>query len=213
MSAVSPQVISSGSRSKKIIALTFDACATSSPSHYDEKIVSILIESKTPATIFVCGKWAIEHQKEIKYLSKQSFFEIGNHSFIHPHCTKISTKRLLEEIHLTQDILFTLTGKQPHYFRPPYGEYNDSVVQHIAQCGLSTVEYDLPSGDPDTNATAKKLIEWVVRKAENGSVIVMHVNKRGWHSAEALPEIIDRLRKKGFTFATMSGLVQKAKAD
>ena len=47
--------------------------------------------------------------------------------------------------------------------------------------------YDLASGDPDSQATSDRLIEYVVRKARNGSIVVMHANGRGWHTAEALP--------------------------
>ena len=71
------------------------------------------------------------------------------------------------------------------------------------------MQYDLPSGDPDTNATKEKLIEYVSTMTKNGSVIVMHMNGRGWHTAEALPEIIDRLRKRGFIFVTVSELMKE----
>ena len=45
--------------------------------------------------------------------------------------------------------------------------------------------------------------------AKGGSIIVMHINQRGWHTAEALPEIITRLRKRGFTFVTVSELLSQ----
>jgi len=45
--------------------------------------------------------------------------------------------------------------------------------------------------------------------AKSGSIIVMHINRRGWHTAEALPEIISRLRKRGFTFVTVGELLSE----
>ncbi len=209
MQPIAPNVFFHGSRTKKQVALTFDACATHSRSGYDERVLSVLLEMKTPATLFLSGKWVIEHRSQTQFLAKHIQFEIGNHSFIHPHCTEISAGRLQRELTLTQQILFTVTGKQPTLFRAPYGEFDERVLHAAAQQGLTTVQYDLPSGDPDTNATKEKLIEYVSTMTKNGSVIVMHMNGRGWHTAEALPEIIDRLRKRGFIFVTVSELMKE----
>lgn len=206
--SITPQKFTNGPRKIKQIALTFDACANKYKSRYDSAVIGVLIRSKTPATLFISGKWALEHQRETKFLGQQAMFEIGNHSFIHPHFPLQSKKRMKEELQLTQDVLFTLTGKVPKLFRSPYGELNDTIVEYAATFGLTTVEYDLPSGDPDTSATKKKLIAFVTRKAKNGSIVVMHMNKRGWHTAEALPEIIARLRKRGFLFVTVSDLIR-----
>jgi peptidoglycan/xylan/chitin deacetylase (PgdA/CDA1 family) len=206
--SVVPRIITNGSRQEQCIALTFDACATGYKSKYDSAVTGVLMRTQTRATLFISGKWAIEHRKETKLLSQQSIFEIGNHSFIHPHFPAISYNRMKEELQLTQNILFTLTGKSPKLFRSPYGELNDTIVRCAASFGLTTVEYDLPSGDPDTLASKQKLIDYVSAKAKNGSVIVMHMNKRGWHTAEALPEIIERLRTRGFKFVTVSELMK-----
>ena len=206
--SIAPRIFTNGSRKDKRIALTFDACANAYKSKYDSAVIGVLIRTHTPATLFISGKWAIEHAKEITFLSQQSIFEIGNHSFIHPHLPKVSLSRIKEELKLTQNILFTLTGKTPKLFRAPYGEINDTIVRCAASFGLTTVQFDLPSGDPDTSATKQKLIDYVSVKTKNGSVIVMHMNKRGWHTAEALPEIIVRLRKRGFVFVTISELMQ-----
>lgn len=204
---VPAQVIAHGSREIKKVALTFDACATRKPSHYDERVTKVLVDTKTPATIFLGGKWMEEEPEHTKYLASLSQFELGNHSFLHPHMTKISTKRMQEELRWTQEVMYTLTGRQATLFRPPYGEYDSTVVKVAAEMGLTTIEYDLPSGDPDVHATKEKLTEYVVSMAKNGSIIVMHINKRGWHTAEALPDIIAGLRKRGFTLVTVGELI------
>ena len=205
---VEPEVIAHGPRNEKKIALTFDACSTRKPSHYDERVTKVLVDTKTPATIFLGGRWMEEEQEHTRYLASLPQFELGNHTYVHPHLTKESIDRIREELKETQDIMFRLTGKQAHLFRPPYGEYDNRVVHTAAELGLTTVEYDLPSGDPDVHATKEKLIDYVVPKARDGSIIVMHINRRGWHTAEALPGIIDGLRKRGFTFVTVGDLLK-----
>ena len=205
---VSAVVIAHGSREIKKIALTFDACATRKPSHYDERVTKVLVDTKTPATIFLGGKWMEEEPEHTKYLASMPQFELGNHSFLHPHMTKVSKKRTEKELRWTQEIMYTLIGRQATLFRAPYGEYDSAVVKMAAEMGLTTIEYDLPSGDPDVHATKEKLIEYVVSKAKNGSIIVMHINQHGWHTAEALPDIIAGLRKRGFTLVTVGELIQ-----
>jgi len=101
----------------------------------------------------------------------------------------------------------SLTGRQPTLFRPPYGEYDDRVVRIAAEMGLTTIQYDLASGDPDPGFTKEMLIRYVTTTAMNGSIIVMHMNQGGRHTAEALPEIIAQLRKRGFTFKTVTDMI------
>jgi len=205
---VPARIIEHGDRSRKEIALTFDACATRKPSHYDSLITRVLVETETPATIFLGGKWMEEETEQTKYLASLPQIELGNHTFLHPHLTRLSEKRIREELRWTQEILYTLTGRQATLFRPPYGEYNEAVIRVAAKMGLKTIEYDLPSGDPDSLISRDKLINYVTGRAKNGSIIVMHINRRGWHTAEALPEIIRRLRERGFTLVTVGKLLQ-----
>lgn len=104
-----------------------------------------------------------------------------------------------------------IKGTSTHLFRPPYGE-NDARILHIAQeLGITTVIYDLASGDPDSTISRERLARYVISHTRNGSIIVMHINGRGWHTAEVLPQIIQALRKKGFKFVKVSELLAAEK--
>ncbi|MCX6145183.1 MAG: polysaccharide deacetylase family protein [Ignavibacteriales bacterium] len=208
---VDPLVVLHGQRDKKVVALTFDACSTRKPSQYDERITKILVETKTAATLFLGGKWMEDDTEQTKYLSSIPYFELGNHTFLHPHLLKMSDDRIRQELAWTQQLLFSLTGKQTTLFRPPYGEEDGRVVRIAASMGLTTIQFDLASGDPDSSISKERLIEHVSSMAKSGSIIVMHINRRGWHTAEALPEIISRLRKRGFTFVTVGELLSGLK--
>ena len=210
---VDPVVVLHGPRELKVIALTFDACSTIGPSRYDERITEILIETRTPATLFLGGKWIEEEPEHTKQLAAHPQFELGNHTYYHPHLNAISDDSIRHELMRTQDLMDSITGKRPALFRPPFGEYNERVVHIAAEMGLKTIQFDLASGDPDPGFTKEKLIRYVTSMARNGSIIVMHINKRGWHTAEALPEIIDRLRARGFTFLTVSALLTLSSAE
>lgn len=201
------RVISHGPRTLRQIALTFDACATRRPSGYDGRVVEVLVELHVPATFFLGGKWMLDHPDQTRYLASIPQFELANHSFLHPHMTRVSDERLRRELQQPRDVLFALTGRRPTLFRAPFGEYDARVVAAAARLGMTTIQYDLASGDPDASISEQRLIERVTREARNGSIIVMHVNRRGWHTAEALPEIVRRLRERGFSFVTVSELL------
>ena len=202
-----PEAVTHGPRSLKRVALTFDACATIRPSRYDERITRILRDTRTPATLFLGGKWMQEHPAATRELASLPFFEIGNHTYLHPHLRGLSEERIRGELQKTQHILDSLTGQRATLFRPPYGEYDARVVRIAAELGLTTIQFDLASGDPDTSATKQRLVDYVVGAARNGSIIVMHINRRGWHTAEALPDIVRGLRKRGFELVTVGALL------
>ena len=203
------QVFFHGSRGEKNIALTFDACPSSTHDGFDKRIVQTLVVSGVPATFFLSGKWITRHQIEVKKLALVPGFELGNHSYSHPHCTTISNESIRQELERTESLLNNISGLSPKLFRPPFAETNQRVDSIAQDIGLATVMFDLASGDPDSTISTARLIHYVVASTRNGSIIVMHVNGRGWHTSEALPKIIQALRIKGFVFSKVSDLLKK----
>jgi peptidoglycan/xylan/chitin deacetylase (PgdA/CDA1 family) len=200
-------IIEHGPRNVHKIALTFDACPTSLPDEYDEKVVDILIKEKAPATLFMSGKWVEKNPDKAKFLASQPQFEIAAHSYYHPHMTEKPDDRDLRELKRSRAIIKKTTGKTPRYFRPPFGEVDERVAKLAYDVGLTTIQYDVASGDPDPHLAPKRIIRGVLQDAKNGSIIVFHMNHRGVHTAEVLPEIINGLRKKGFTLVTVGELL------
>jgi len=207
------RVIRAGSPAERKVALTFDACATRAPSRVDRKVIQVLVTTHTRATLFLGGKWMLDHPAETKDLASRPQFELGNHSTLHPHMLQQTGAQMAEELRRTQEIMRSLTGRTARFFRPPYEEWSPALAETAAALGMTTVLHTLASGDPDTNATAAKLIDYVVRNVRNGTIVVMHVNGRGWHTAEALPDIISRLRAKGFELVTVGDLVERLPVD
>jgi peptidoglycan/xylan/chitin deacetylase (PgdA/CDA1 family) len=202
-------IIEHGPRNTKKIALTFDACPTSKPREYDDKVIDVLMREKVPATLFMSGRWVEKNPEKAKYLSDQPQFEIANHSFYHPHMLEKQDERDVRELKRTQTVIRKITGKTPRYFRPPFGEVNEHVAQLAKEAGLVTVQFDIASGDPDPDLSPKRIVLTVLRDAQGGSIIVFHMNRNGVHTAEVLPEIIEGLRRKGFTLVTVGELLKK----
>jgi peptidoglycan/xylan/chitin deacetylase (PgdA/CDA1 family) len=209
-SAPTPAVICRGSDAVRAVALTFDACETRKRTGYDTAIIRILRSTRTPATLFLCGRWMESQPDAARDLGRDPLFELGNHSYLHPHMTRLTDAQIRDEIERTQTVMFRLTRKRAVLFRPPYGEYDARVVRVVADLGLTTVKWDVVSGDPDPNVTARRMIAAVMRRVRNGSIVIMHMNGRGWHTAEALPAIIAKLKAKGYAFVTVSDLLRAA---
>jgi len=201
-------IIEHGRRDGKI-ALTFDACPTSLPEEYDERVVEVLLREKVPATLFLSGRWVEKNPEKAKFLGEQAQFEIAAHSYWHPHLLEKDDARVAREMKRTNAIIKKVTGKTPKYFRPPFGEVDERVAKLAKEAGLITIQYDIASGDPDPGLAPGRIVRSVLREAKGGSIIVFHMNKKGVHTAEILPEIIRGLRKKGFTLVTVGDLLKE----
>ncbi|HEX2997073.1 MAG TPA: polysaccharide deacetylase family protein [Anaerolineales bacterium] len=197
-----------GDRDKPYVALTFDLCQKPElPAWFDQGIYDTLIKYDVPATLFMGGDWMRTHSEETKLLASNPKFELGNHSWSHPDLPGLSEEIISKEIIKTQNLLYQLTGRQAKLFRPPAGLYDDLTLSVIAWNGLYTIQWDVETGDPDPTIDAERM-NWAVReRVQNGSIIIMHANGRGWHTAEALPEMIEYLRGEGYILVTVSQLL------
>jgi peptidoglycan/xylan/chitin deacetylase (PgdA/CDA1 family) len=202
-------IIEHGPRDSRMVALTFDACPTGLSDEYDEKVIDVLTREKAAATLFMSGRWVEKNQERAKTLADNPQFEIASHSYFHPHLLEKDDDRVKREMKRTVAIIKKVTHKTPRYFRPPFGEVDERVARLAKAAGLITIQYDIASGDPDPELSAKRMIRAVLRDAKGGSIIVFHMNKKGVHTAEMLPEIIEGLRKKGFTLVTVGEMLKK----
>lgn len=201
-------VITSGDWVEPYVALTFDMCQDPLyPAGYDAAVVDIFQRYDVPATFFMGGDWMRTHPEETRLLASNPKFELGNHSWDHADFTTLTADEMIEELQLTQDLLFQLTGKRARLFRPPSGEYNDLTLQVTSSQGLYTILWDSVSGDPDPAFDSATILAEIQRTARKGSIVIMHANGRGWHTAEALPSVIEYLQSKGFTLVTVSQLI------
>lgn len=191
----------------KRLALTFDACSTYGYGPFNPAVIKALQTANVPATLFVGGHWAELHGDELQHLARDPLFEIGNHTYSHPHMRDLTPEQQSQELLWTQELIFDRTGVRPRMFRPPYGEVDDTMLEAVANAGLFTVEYDLPAGDADVHVSPARLRQWVVQEARPGSIVIMHMNRPKNHTAQALPDIVADLRRRGFVFCQVSDLI------
>jgi peptidoglycan/xylan/chitin deacetylase (PgdA/CDA1 family) len=139
-------------------------------------------------------------------LASSPLIEFGDHSYDHPHMPELTQPEMALQIDETEAALARF-GKHSVAFRPPYGEFSSEVLQMLAHKGLPPVLWDVVSGDPSVGSTAASIVHTVLKKTRPGSIIVFHINGRGWKTAEALPSVIAELRLRGFRFVPLSELL------
>jgi peptidoglycan-N-acetylglucosamine deacetylase len=190
------------------VAITFDACATRKGWYgFDRDVFEILKREEVPATIFVSGRWVDTHPEAMADLARDPLIEFGDHSYDHPHMTHLSVARMEDEIDETEATLERY-GRHSVAFRPPFGDWDRRVLQAVNGRQLPVVTWDVVSGDPSRHTTTAGMIRAVVGQARAGSIIVFHINGRGWKTHEALPAILRGLRQRGFRFVQISELIK-----
>src|SRR5262249_15371211 len=92
-------------------------------------------------------------------------------------------------------------------FRFPYGACDVQSLRAVHEQGLRAIQWDLATGDPTPTATGAGIVHAMTARVHPGAIILNHANGRGWHTAEALPFAIEKLRKMGYEFVTVSELI------
>jgi peptidoglycan-N-acetylglucosamine deacetylase len=191
----------------KQIAITFDACATNSYGYgFDRPVFEVLRREQIPVTIFVSGLWVESHPDEMNELAAEPMIEFANHSYHHPHMTRLTGAEIADEIDRTEAAL-SRHGVRSVAFRPPFGEFTDLVLEVARAKHLPAILWDVVSGDPSVGATAEAMIRAVVTKTRVGSIVIFHINGRETKTATALPPILRQLRARGFQFVQISTLL------
>ncbi len=98
-------------------------------------------------------------------------------------------------------------------FRFPYGACNPAALDATAENGLLAIQWDLSTGDPDPKQPATAIAAAVLKRARPGSIVLMHANGRGHHTAEAMPLLIPKLRERGFEFVTVFELLAAGRPE
>ena len=187
---------------EKRIAITFD-CAWGT--EHTDAILRELDRAGVKATFFMVEFWTEKYPEYVKKIDEAGH-EIGTHSKTHLHMNGLSEAQIREELSSSAAAIENVTGKKAELFRPPFGEYNNLVIDTAKDMGLYPVQWDVDSLDWK-DLSAQEIVSRIAEHTQSGSIILCHNN--GLHTAEALPAVIDSLRAKGFEFVPIGELVYR----
>jgi len=191
---------------ERVVAITFDACATKTRGYtFDRAIYDIIKREGLRATVFLSGSWIDFHPDIMRELATDSRVELGDHSYDHPHMASLPRARILAQFDQTE-AAFARYGRRAIAFRPPYGEWSPQLIRTAAERQLLTVTWDVVSGDPSEGVSVESMVQTVVSGTRPGSIVIFHINGRGWNTGQAFPLILKGLRERGFQFVFLSEL-------
>jgi peptidoglycan/xylan/chitin deacetylase (PgdA/CDA1 family) len=202
--------ISRGQTTDRVVALTYDAGADRG---LTPQLLAYLEQADVKVTFGMTGRWA-ESNPDLVRLMAVSGDEFINHTYDHKSFTGYSAKPAvsslsdrLNEIAQTDTIIQNLTGLSPRpFFRPPYGDQDNSVLQAVGEAGyrysiLWTVDTGGWRGIPE-----QQIVDRALSQVQPGAIYVLHVGGIS-HDIEATPAIVDGLRSRGYRFVTITQLL------
>ncbi|MBO4251936.1 MAG: polysaccharide deacetylase family protein [Clostridia bacterium] len=187
---------------EKKIAVSFD-CAWGVD--YTDKLLDIMAAENVRCTFFAVEFWSAKYPEYLKKIAAAGH-EIGTHSSTHPFMSKLDKSAIIKELTTSKEIIEKTTGKKVELFRPPYGDYDDLLIETAAELGLYTIQWSVDSLDWK-DLSAGEIFSRVVKRVKNGSIVLFH--NQGLHTAEALPDIIRELKGKGYEFVPIGELIYR----
>ena len=91
-------------------------------------------------------------------------------------------------------------------FRPPYGDYNNLLIETAEKLGLYSIQWDVDSLDWK-DLSAVEIEKRVIERVKAGSIVLFH--NQGLHTADALLSIIRTLKNQGYEFVPIGELIYK----
>lgn len=188
-------------KSEKTISISFDAAWGNEDT---EQLIEELAQYHVKATFFVVGQWVDKYPESVKALSDAGH-EVMNHSNTHPHMPQLSAAQMAAEIQACNEKIAAITGVTPKLLRPPYGDYNNTLVETLKNMGMYCIQWDVDSLDWK-DLSAEEITKRVTSRVKNGSIVLFHNAAK--HTPEALPTILDELiNKQGYTIVPISQLI------
>lgn len=189
---------------KPQVALSFDAAWGNEDT---QRILDTLAKYNVKVTFFMTGGWVETYPEDVKRIAAAGH-DLGNHSQNHKQMSKLSKEDCIEEIKKPHDMVKELTGIEMSLFRPPYGDYNNTLVEACYGINYYPIQWDVDSLDwKDYGAT--DIVNRVVnhKNLGNGSIILCHNGAK--YTADALDALITGLQDKGYELVPISQLIMK----
>ena len=179
------------------VALTFD---DGPHPVYTPQLLDGLKECGVHATFFVVGKNILGNEALLKRMETEGHL-IGNHTYSHVKLSELDIARACAEVEKTNALICEVTGKEPEFIRPPFGEWKKAM-----ECSFEMIPvlWDVDPLDWTTKNTAL-VVERVLKDTKPGDIILLHDYYQS--SVDAALEIVDALTEKGYEFVTVDDLI------
>jgi peptidoglycan/xylan/chitin deacetylase (PgdA/CDA1 family) len=168
-----------------------------------DAILAALERTNTRATFFFIGRRVAQNPDLALEVAGRGH-AIANHTWAHVNLRFLSNPEIISSVQRT-DVALRAIGIQPlRLVRPPFLLTNAGVRDALGGAGCTQA---LPTVNPRDwrSSSSADLVDRVVRRARDGSVIVLHDGGRNYDTTAVATEgIVDRLAADGFCFGVLN---------
>jgi len=109
----------------------------------------------------------------------------------------------------SEDVLRRFTDHPTPFFRFPGDCYDGAALAAIVPTGVVVIGDDVASGDA-FGTSVRVIVDTVLSQAHNGSIVVLHITGGNTAplTADALPDIVNGLRARGYALVTVTDLLR-----
>jgi peptidoglycan-N-acetylglucosamine deacetylase len=156
-------------------------------------------------TFFVTGYWVEKYAEDVKAIAIEGH-DIANNSENHKQMSQLNREQCIQEIMKLHERVKGITGKEMILFRPPYGDYNNTVIAAARDCQYYCIQWDVDSLDWKDYGV-ECIVDTVVNHKHlgNGSIILCHNGAK--YTKDALEAMITGLQDKGYQILPISELI------
>lgn len=187
-----------------MVALTFD----DGPYIWGSEVSDILTQHNATGTFFYNGNnWDCIYDSNI-IATVQHVYNAGHmiasHTWSHPDLTTLTWDQIHNEMWLIEQAILRITGAYPAFFRPPYGSFNDLVLQAAYVRGQQVVIWDFDSGDSVGASEQQQMANYDSTIASHPSNILA-LNHETYDSTvhQTLPYAIQQLQAAGYQLVSL----------
>ncbi|MED1469520.1 polysaccharide deacetylase family protein [Bacillus salipaludis] len=155
-------------------------------------------------SFFLEGNW-VKKNPDLAKMIVDAGHEVGNHSYSHPDMKRLTASQTRVEMIKTNEVIEAATGEVCKWFAPPSGSYRNETVTVANQLKMKTVMWTVDTVDWQ-KPTPDALINRVISKVDNGSMILMHPTES---TAKSLDRLITLIEKKNLTIGTVTELMSE----
>lgn len=160
------------------------------------EILETLDKFKVPATFFCLGK-NCEQNPSLFDAIKKAGHTVGNHTYSHLNGWKTHSKNYISDIERSNNIIAS------PLFRPPYGRIKPSQI-NILKNKYRIYMWSVLTGDFDPELPADRCLQYSVRFARPGSIIVFHDSEKAFSKVKTvLPEFLKQVADTGISFKAL----------
>ena len=186
----------------KVIALTFDDGPNTTTTR---EVLEMLKKHGVVATFFLIGDNINDESAKVVKYAHDLGCEINNHSKTHSYMSGMTAEEVKAEFGYVDERVYEITGEHTRFFRPPYIDVGDVMWENIDVPFISGIGCN----DWDDNVTADRRVKVILKKAEDGSIILLHDAEGNSMTVEALDTLIPELKAQGYKFVTLSELFEE----